>query len=247
MPAEPARPERVADHRRGLAGALKSCVVRDGQQAAVCGTHAEHVEVRARDHEPAHLLDSAVNRELVAIHVERGNAAERPVVIAHQLEARIGWGAGTAGLAAAVVDEDEPVGILDRQFLHQHLVHQAEDGRVGADAERERHRGDDGVGGRPAHRSQRVARIRPQIVEPPQAARIAHLFLNQRDVAELAPRRRLRVGGRHAARAQQLDLPLEVIAQLVIHLLLHACAAQERSDAETEGCPRAHEGALRRV
>ncbi len=60
---------------------------------------------------------------------------------------------------AVPVQQREPLGLLHRQALEHHGVNEAEDGGVGADAQRQRHRDHDRQPGAPPHVPQREAQV----------------------------------------------------------------------------------------
>src|SRR5262245_8001445 len=68
------------------------------------------------------------------------HAGEHPVVIPELLVSDVGE-AVAASKAADVTEQDESLRIIDRQRFQQHGVNQAEDRRVGSDAQRQRERG----------------------------------------------------------------------------------------------------------
>ena len=93
------------------------------------------------------------------------------------------------------MDHHQPLGILITHRPQQHRVDEAEDGAIGADAERERQHGDGREDRRLQQRAQRMAKIERQ------RAHVA--FSSERDgVAALA--RALIVGVRHRNRAAQI-------------------------------------------
>ena len=132
---------------------------------------------------------------------------------------------------------------LDRQGTEEHRVHQAEDRRVRADAEREREQGDggeDGIGGEPP---QAVARVLQQHLDPRQPALLAVALRRRCDSAELDERltpRLLRLEpGAHAVLHVHLQVALQLLGQLAV-----ARAASERSRQPHEPAPdlsRAHQ------
>jgi hypothetical protein len=63
------------------------------------------------------------------------------------------------------LQDDELVGRLDRQLTKQNRVHQAEDRRVRADAERETQHGERRKRLLPAHRAQRIAYVSNERIE----------------------------------------------------------------------------------
>ncbi len=71
-----------------------------------------------------------------------------------------------------------------RQRAEQHGMDDAEDGGVGADAERERADDDSGEPRRAHERARRESGVLPEVVEPPERPRIAMKFLRLRNAAE---------------------------------------------------------------
>ena len=151
----------MAEHRH-LRGA-RLVLLRD--QPSGGRRDAEAAEVLARDHLPVHALAAvfAGERHVAAIAAERHEREHRLEggrVLAQLAEERVGErSAGglvlgivrPAGAAlveplrprlAVPVEQHEPPGIRDRQGRQHHGADQAEDRRVGADAERQRD-GDD--------------------------------------------------------------------------------------------------------
>ena len=72
-----------------------------------------------------------------------------------------------------LLDGDKALGIGVGKRAQQHAVDDAEDGGVGADAERESEYGDDGESRRFSQHSQRVAKIAEEILEELHAALVA--------------------------------------------------------------------------
>ncbi len=85
-------------------------------------------------------------------------------------------------------EEDETRRIADRQRLQQDRVEQREDGRVRADAERERQHRDGRERRMPRERAQRVADIARERIHPANQPRLARVFDHQRRIPHLAPR-----------------------------------------------------------
>ena len=156
-------------------------------------------------------------------------------MIAEALEARIRRAAAAARLPAGVVDEEQPLGILDRQCLDQHGVDQAEDRGVGADPEPERQQRHQRERGRPPQQPQGVAHVAAQFVEQPQADGFAAFLLTRFDAAELSERPPAGFGLRHALPPQFRLIELEMDAHLVLHLTLEvgplAAGAKPRFEA----------------
>lgn len=139
---------------------------------------------------------------------------------------------------ADVVERHELVGTLDRQWPQQHRVDQAEDGGVGAGAERQR---DDGHGGKaalPAEHAQGVSQILERRLDERQAAAIPIDLFDLIDAAEGAQRRVPGVVSGHPSAPVLVDLHLEVAADLVVEIPLEPAAREQGAQAmgvDTEG------------
>ena len=123
----------------------------------------------------------------------------------------------------ALADVDQPIFVAIDERPQQHAADDAEDGGVGADAERER----DDDGEREAlgaqQRAQRDAHVlskRLGRVEPAAAPDAPHRLARQRDVAELPQRGETRGVGILAAIDALLDAEREVAADLVVEVAL---------------------------
>ena len=117
-------------------------------------------EERRRHHERAHLLRLTAVRQIRAAAGE-----ERRILDGRRLCLAIDVvGDGNAGLwqphqRIHVPDEDQPFGVRIRERAQQHLVEQAENGGVCADAQRQRQDGDEGEQRLLAQGPERVADV----------------------------------------------------------------------------------------
>ena len=119
--------------------------------------------------------------------------------------------------------------LADRQRPQQQTVDEAEERRVGADAERERERHDSGEGGALPEHSDRVAHVLREDVEPGQAALLAvHLAETVRP-AELQEGLASRVRGGQPAPLEFVGQQLEVRRQLFVELTLQPILREQRS------------------
>jgi hypothetical protein len=159
-------------------------------------------------------------------------------VIAQLLEAGVGRAAAAARFPAGVVDEKQALRIVDRQGLDQHGVDEREDRRVGADPEAQRQQGDERERRRPAQQPKGVAHIPAQLVDQPQADRVAAFVPARRHAAELGERTAAGFLLRHTAPAQVGLVELEVGPHLVVHLALEVSAppadSKPRANARDE-------------
>ena len=125
--------------------------------------------------------------------------------------------------------------------MQQGAVHNAEDGRIGADPERERDNGGQGEGWSLDERAARVAKILPQLVKEPEAERVAALLLHVSDAAERTERRRASSSGAHPGGDVLSDLLFQVELQFGIELPLDPRSPKQRTKRDDRsGCP-AHE------
>ena len=152
--AEALAPQPVADDR-DLAAAWVVLVGPEG--AAERGAHTEEVEQRGADlggvephglplagEDDAGPGDRGRVRQRLALFLDVGEVRPR-----HRRPAAFG----------EVIDPHEPLRVLVRQGLEQHAVHDAEDGAVGADAQRQRQHGDGGERGALDQAAEGVANV----------------------------------------------------------------------------------------
>ena len=137
-------PEAVREHRRP---GRRRAIVGRPEQAAVHGPQAHDLEVRAPDDARTHhaRLAEANHRELnrgkVAERVERADARAQVLDLRHREDRVLDPPAGRA-----LADIDEPIFIAIDQRPQENPADDAEDGGIGADAERQ---GDDHCDGQP--------------------------------------------------------------------------------------------------
>ena len=117
---------------------------------------------------------------------------------------RVGHG-GKAAHSAVCRHPHELLRIAKGQGPQQDRVHDAEDGDVGADAQRQDQHGDRRKSPVASQRAQRVPQVLQQHIEHRQSARFAMLLLRLRDAAEAhqggwLPRARGRAGAIGSAR-----------------------------------------------
>jgi hypothetical protein len=120
-------------------------------------------------------------------------------------------------------DEDEPLGIGVGQRLQQDRVHNAEDGRVGTDAETERQHGDRGEGGGAAHHPEGVAQILEEVLEQTASRLVARVLLESLAASEGDERRPPRIGRAHPGveilPGLHVDVKLDLIIQVGVDRL----------------------------
>ena len=166
---------------------------RDAQHTEVARAHALPVESLG-------LVCAAHGRLPCLHHGHRleGTAARRQLAIGVKCDV------GARALED-IPDHHDPAGMRIRQWLKQNGVHRAEDGRAGADAQRQRDRAD-GRKPRPLPQSARgIAEVLPQILQPARAAGIAALLLHLLRTAQRQPG--LPAGFRGIVSAARSDRP----------------------------------------
>ena len=151
---EPGLPETVGQH--GRAGGVGAIVPRV-EQSAKHWVQPHHLEIRSADDAGTHLarLAKADHGEAdggeVAERAQRFDACAQILNFRHGERNVVG-----ADAARTLADVDQPVLVAVDERPQQHTAHHAEDGGVGADAQRQReHHGD----GKPLDTSKRADRV----------------------------------------------------------------------------------------
>jgi hypothetical protein len=143
IPAQAALPEPMAEnyHRRRLLAFL-------GQEpAAECRPCAKDGEIVARHHLRRDLLRLGAAAPVDLREGKRRHPGEHLVLVANVLVVEMGEGESAR---IALIDHEhrhQPIRLGDRHRLEHDRVDHAEDGGIGADAERQRQRGDGSEGG----------------------------------------------------------------------------------------------------
>ena len=155
-----------------------------GEEATAQGRpHAQHGEVVARDDQPLNPLGlPALAERQRALH-SSDEAVEDLVPVAIVDEVSEVGGRADA-LAAAGADDDEPVRFFDRQLPDEDFVDQAEDGRIGADADGQREHGDGGKARSFEQHARAVSQVLPQGFESGPAPDASGIFEDERRVAK---------------------------------------------------------------
>ncbi len=145
--------------------------------------------------------------------------------------------------------EDQPVEAGDRQPAQQQGVGRAEDGGVGADAERQGEHRDGGEARILAQHARAEAQVSRQGLGESHAERVPAFLLGAIDAAEVQPRLPHRRRPRHAAADQVLGVRLEVEAELRIHVAFPARAPEDGPRPGTQAAPESHtsSGVVRRI
>lgn len=116
-----------------------------------------------------------------------------------------------------------------QQRSQHHAVDDGEDRRRRANAESEREDRRRGESAVVRERAQCIARVAREVFQHAHAARVPTFLLAALHTAHRPQRRRPGLLEGHARRHMHVDLPLEVIAQLLIELCLHLAATKERT------------------
>ena len=135
------------------------------------------------------------------------------------------------GTVGVLDDVDELVRIPVGQRCQQNRVDDAEDGRVGADAERKRRNRDRGEPRVPPQRAQPVADVLQHALQPRRDPDVMNMVAGERQVAQRAPCRGGRRGTVEPPRLQLLPLHLQVEPQLVVELALVTIALEQVAQA----------------
>ncbi len=128
-------------------------------------------------------------------------------------------------------EHKQTVSFVVWERLENDGIDDAEDGSIGADAERER---EDGHGGNQRvspKESTGVSKILNERLDRWKPSPVAILFLNLFNAAELLQRSGARVDWIHSVRDFLLDLQLDVRPDLIIQLSFEACLVEERTKA----------------
>jgi hypothetical protein len=152
------------------------------------------------------------------------------------------------------VDPDEAVRIGVRQRVEEHRFDDAEHGRVGADAQRERQDGEQREERGTPRRSYGKAHVLPQVpqpLRPPPLCRVlpvdcTHCCAPVRDVAEPAQRLGARLVGGTAARHQLGGAHLEVEGDLVLDLGVDRRAVRREPEGAADAVGQGGRHALTR-
>ena len=156
---EPPPPQAVAQYQHAPSGRR---VVGGGEVASQRRSDAERAQEVRRHAHRGNPLGLAVRDERRIPRSDDRDLVEcvRPFApVDHRREADVSGAAVGAGFA----DVDEPRRIGERQRPEKHRVDHAEDRRVRADAERERHDGDGREAGTAVQQPEPVADVAPQV------------------------------------------------------------------------------------
>src|SRR5215470_3933621 len=156
--------------------AADHAVVGIRKDAACSRTYTERVEVAARHQFDGDSLEAAAREPAVRVVFDasdRGDALEHVVVaskvaielIREQIRRSVWRETGTASRERAA-EEPQLLGVTNGQLAQHQRVDEAENGRVGADAERQRQDGDDREPWVAAKKARRVTNVADAVGEP---------------------------------------------------------------------------------
>jgi hypothetical protein len=195
---------------------------------------AEPVEEVAGHPEPLRIARLAAGRQVEADVAPGEHARERLLPFADQFPegvGEVGTAAGELAGAAVLRLLDPDLGqlrrIAHRERAQAHRVEELEDGRVGADAEREREDRHDREARIEAEEARAMLEVAPSAIEPADGVHLIDLLTHQGRVAQLAPGCVARLDGAHAAREVVVGLDGQMRVELARPLIVPAGAAKK--------------------
>ena len=211
-------PERVADDDDAFAARL--FFVR-GELAALRDRHAEKREEVGGHASAAEALRFAIARDVAFPRPQGADAAEHGAGLL-PLQVRLHGDRQARELIAPLRNDHfhavDFVRLGIGQRPQQHRVDDAEDGRVRADAEREREHGDAGESRASAEHPRRMPRVVPELLQPRPSPRGGGVFRDQREAAKLASGRGASLIARQSSRGSLVGLlgqmELELVAKV---------------------------------
>ncbi len=223
--AEAPLPERVAEHDH--VGTVDAILL--GREAAADrGRHAEHAEQIVRHERRAHAL------RLVAADVDGAIAPQCGVLeCRHVGVERLELVVREPRLIEAgprAPEDGHAIRLAIGEWRQQHRLDHAEKrrGRPNADGQGERR--DQREARAAPHRPDRVVHILPEVGGPARAALIADLLLHARHAAEVAPGAPPRLVRREPLAFQTTRFHVQVEAELLGHLVVHASPRDQRPE-----------------
>ncbi len=125
-------------------------------------------------------------------------------------------------------DANQPIGMRVGQRPQEQRVDDAENCRVGADAEREGRDDHERERWIPPEAPQRVTGVLPQVIEPDQPARLVEALLRGGDVAEPPMRHRARLLAAQAVADEAVGFEREVSLDFRVEIVVGATASPHR-------------------
>jgi hypothetical protein len=162
-----AAPERVAEHRDRPVLAALPLVVLVGEGPADDRADAQDVEEAAAREQAGDLARLAAGVQVEARRADGEDAAEEVLVIAQVFPLRVGerQARRQVGFGGRLLQDHEPLGLVQRQRLQHQRVDEVEDGDVGADAEGQRQHGHGADGRGLAHQPEGKPEVAAEHVE----------------------------------------------------------------------------------
>ena len=245
--SEPRSPQPVGehDHRWGARSVLlaRKC-------AADARLHPHHVEERRGDRCRLHALGIVRTGETHLVVAEPCDAVEGAALPGVEEIERIRHSHLVELLEPRgdMSEQDEPLGVGNRQWPQQHRVDDGEDSDAGADAK------SDGQDGDP--RERRIAQERPEApprvtnnrIDPCAEPNVSHLFRHLVNPAELEAGRAASLGRRHPRRAfllgQHVEVDVKFFPELVLDLIATEETPQEVAASGAQRCDEGHHDLL---
>ena len=119
-----------------------------------------------------------------------------------------------------VPEDDEPIGIRERERLQERRVDQAENHGIGANAQSERHGGGRGEARVAAKTAQPVQHITGERLDAEERIGFAGVLLDARSIAEPPDRRGPSLLGRQPPIDVRLDIQIDVRVDLLVELTI---------------------------
>ena len=230
--AEPPRPVRVAEHRNRLA--VRQPVVSRPERAADAGADAQGGEVVPADPFEDNRLGWTIDADGVRARRRRRNRVDDACRLGRKLPERGVREQCVVTVRTQDAERDQLVWSLDGQGAQHHRVDDAEDGGVGADAERE----DDDRHRRERRRTPQgtsgIADVPPEVLDAGFPTGVACLFFHGIQTSDLEPRGPDRGVRRQTAPDLCVDGSIEVGTELLVELSIGTTAPEQRQYTRDE-------------
>ena len=244
--AEGALPVAVVEHRDRMA-APRDIVARQ-ERPTDRGRDPQHREVAAGDRLRRHEVDAAARRAVDLCRHELGGrdvAEDLGGAVPDVLEVRVGERAERERCLVEI-EVDDLFRPFDRRVAEDDRVDEAEDRRVGSDAECEREDGHCREPRSPGQRAEAVAHVAAEAElesrQPGPAAAVTHRVLVRFDAAESGARPSARFPPVESGLAHQsLRFHVEMEAELLVHPLFDLLAEQQQAETRAGGVDPAHQ------
>jgi hypothetical protein len=180
-------PQLIADdrHRRAARLVLLRCEVAAKRELRAQGAEEARGYLLAVD-----VLGRTRSGQIASLIVERAHLLERAGVALPVAEVEVGNPDVPAAVEIRLPDHAQPVRLGVGEGREQYAVHHAEDGRIGADTEREREHSDQRKPGTAPQLANSVANVLPERLEPSRSLHFAAPFRAALPTSWLRPSRR---------------------------------------------------------